>query len=156
MTPDRLAAAEREGMHKYVMFCCNKDISFCTGDASSSFIYSITVITVIEIFLFPEWYMRLYFRCRVFKIHTTISTSSMVLFDEKNVLRRYDSVMDIMREFYDVRLDLYRARKVRIDCICTATLFAELLNKCFVSFSASLPVRHAMKNKHHLHTRFGV
>ena len=42
MTPDRLAAAEREGMHKYVMFCCNKDISFCTGDASSSFIYSIS------------------------------------------------------------------------------------------------------------------
>ena len=66
----------------------------------------------------------------------------MVLFDEKNVLRRYDSVMDIMREFYDVRLDLYRARKVRIDCICTATLY-----KCFVSFSASLRVRHAMKNK---------
>ena len=28
MTPEMLAAAERDGMHKYVMFCCTKDINF--------------------------------------------------------------------------------------------------------------------------------
>ena len=65
MTPEKLAAAEREGLHKF------------------------------------------------FKIQTTITTTSMVLFDDKNVLRRFDSVMDILREFYDARLDLYEARKVR-------------------------------------------
>ena len=39
----------------------------------------------------------------------------MMLYDAKNVLRRYDSVIDIMREFYDIRLHMYGARKVRIN-----------------------------------------
>lgn len=39
-----------------------------------------------------------------FKLQTTFTTSSMVLFDANGCLRRYDDVTDIMREFFDLRL----------------------------------------------------
>ena len=38
-----------------------------------------------------------------FKLQTTLSTSSMVLFDDKGALKKYENVMDILREFYDLR-----------------------------------------------------
>lgn len=46
-----------------------------------------------------------------FKLQTTISTSSMVLFDAKGCLRKYGGVLDIMREFYHLRLEFYGKRK---------------------------------------------
>jgi len=46
-----------------------------------------------------------------FKLQTTLSTSSMVLFDDKGALKKYENVMDILREFYDLRLQYYQKRK---------------------------------------------
>ncbi|UYV70510.1 TOP2B [Cordylochernes scorpioides] len=48
---------------------------------------------------------------KFFKLQSTTSTSSMVLFDSKGVLRRYDNPLDILREFYEVRLEFYKKRK---------------------------------------------
>ncbi|XP_074594047.1 DNA topoisomerase 2-alpha-like [Brevipalpus obovatus] len=48
---------------------------------------------------------------KYFKLQTTLSTSSMVLFDSKGCLRRFDSPDDILKEFFEVRLDFYNRRK---------------------------------------------
>ncbi|OTF78523.1 hypothetical protein BLA29_004925, partial [Euroglyphus maynei] len=42
-----------------------------------------------------------------FKLQTSMATSSMVLFDKNGVIRRYESSLDILREFFPVRLDFY-------------------------------------------------
>jgi len=46
-----------------------------------------------------------------FKLQTTMSTSSMVLFDHLGCLRKYENVMEIMKEFFDLRLTMYGKRK---------------------------------------------
>lgn len=46
-----------------------------------------------------------------FKLQTTISTNSMVLFDHNGCLKRYDDVSEIMQEFFDLRLIYYDKRK---------------------------------------------
>ena len=38
-----------------------------------------------------------------FKLQTTMSTSSMVLFDDKGALTKYENVMEILKQFYDLR-----------------------------------------------------
>lgn len=38
-----------------------------------------------------------------FKLQTTFTTSSMVLFDANGCMRRYDDVADIMKEFFELR-----------------------------------------------------
>lgn len=48
---------------------------------------------------------------KFFKLQKTMSLNSMVLFDHNGCLRRYDSVNDILKEFYDVRSRLYQKRK---------------------------------------------
>ncbi|KAK7026445.1 DNA topoisomerase 2-beta, partial [Halocaridina rubra] len=48
---------------------------------------------------------------KVFKLQTSLATSSMVLFDHNGVLRRYETVEDILREFFDIRLKFYFKRK---------------------------------------------
>jgi len=48
---------------------------------------------------------------KMFKLQTTYTTTSMVLYDSKGCLRMYYSVEDILREFYTVRLDFYGRRK---------------------------------------------
>ena len=48
---------------------------------------------------------------KYFKLQTTFTTNSMVLFDSKGCLRRYESPEEILKEFYDVRLDYYDKRK---------------------------------------------
>ncbi|PAA94319.1 hypothetical protein BOX15_Mlig014497g1, partial [Macrostomum lignano] len=48
---------------------------------------------------------------KYFKLQNTFSTSSMVLFDRNCCLKRYDSVLDILREFYSLRLEWYEKRK---------------------------------------------
>ncbi|XP_068236454.1 DNA topoisomerase 2-alpha isoform X2 [Palaemon carinicauda] len=48
---------------------------------------------------------------KVFKLQSSLGTSSMVLFDSNGVLRRYDTVEDILREFYELRLKYYVKRK---------------------------------------------
>lgn len=47
----------------------------------------------------------------MFKLQTTMSTSSMVLFDHLGCLKRYDTVDEILKEFYKVRIDMYEKRK---------------------------------------------
>jgi len=47
----------------------------------------------------------------VFKLQETFSTTNMVMFDDKGCLRKFDSVMHILKEFYEVRLKMYEKRK---------------------------------------------
>ena len=46
-----------------------------------------------------------------FKLQTTMSTTSMVLFDSFGCLRKYETAEEIMKEFYDLRLKMYDKRK---------------------------------------------
>ena len=46
-----------------------------------------------------------------FKLESSLSTSNLVLFDHNGCLKKYPGVTEILREFYDVRLDIYRKRK---------------------------------------------
>jgi DNA topoisomerase-2 len=48
---------------------------------------------------------------KFFKIQKTISLNNMVLFDSKGVLKRYDSPLEILKEFYQVRYYYYEKRK---------------------------------------------
>ncbi|XP_066940662.1 DNA topoisomerase 2-alpha isoform X2 [Macrobrachium rosenbergii] len=48
---------------------------------------------------------------KVFKLQGSLGTTSMVMFDHNGVLRKYDSVEDIMREFFELRLKFYGKRK---------------------------------------------
>lgn len=48
---------------------------------------------------------------KTFKLQTSLSTTGMVLFDHLGALRKYDSPQDILKEFYEVRYDLYKRRK---------------------------------------------
>ncbi|KAJ9575916.1 hypothetical protein L9F63_007228, partial [Diploptera punctata] len=63
MNPDKLRAAEAEGLHKF------------------------------------------------FKLQTTISLSSMCVFDDNGCMRKFESVEEILREYYKVRLEYYNKRK---------------------------------------------
>lgn len=49
---------------------------------------------------------------KVFKLHTTLSLSNLVLFDSNGVIKIYSSVGQIMEEFYKLRLDYYQKQKV--------------------------------------------
>merc|ERR1712002_878807 len=46
-----------------------------------------------------------------FKLQTTMSTTSMVLFDHLGCLRKFENVGEILREFYTLRLEYYAKRK---------------------------------------------
>ena len=46
-----------------------------------------------------------------FKLQSTTSTSSMVLFDHLGCLRKYENVRDILKEFFTLRLEYYGRRK---------------------------------------------
>lgn len=57
---------------------------------------------------------------RLFKLQTTLTTTSMVLFDANGCLKKYESVEDILREFYDVRLRFYQKRKNYLEGVLQA------------------------------------
>ena len=46
-----------------------------------------------------------------FKLQSTMSTSSMVLFDHLGCLKKYEDVTEILREFFTLRLEFYGKRK---------------------------------------------
>ena len=46
-----------------------------------------------------------------FKLQTTISTSNMYLFDHMGCIKKYENVVDILKEFFDLRLVMYDKRK---------------------------------------------
>ncbi|XP_055952312.1 DNA topoisomerase 2-alpha-like [Argiope bruennichi] len=48
---------------------------------------------------------------KTFKLQTSISLSSMVLFDHLGALRKYENPEHILKEFYEVRFVLYEKRK---------------------------------------------
>eukprot|EP00835_Amoeboradix_gromovi_P000945 NODE_36_length_31474_cov_0.342438.p1 type:complete len:1203 gc:universal NODE_36_length_31474_cov_0.342438:25140-21532(-) len=54
------------------------------------------------------------------KLTSTISTSNLVCFDKDNKIHRYNTVSDILKEFYAVRYAMYRKRK---------TLMLQLMSK---------------------------
>ena len=47
-----------------------------------------------------------------FKLTTTMATSNMVAFDGQGRIQRYETPLDIMEEFYHIRLKFYEKRKV--------------------------------------------
>ncbi|KFQ28076.1 DNA topoisomerase 2-alpha, partial [Merops nubicus] len=48
---------------------------------------------------------------KVFKLQTSLTCNSMVLFDHVGFLKKYDSPQDILREFFELRLRYYSLRK---------------------------------------------
>ncbi|KAL2917037.1 DNA topoisomerase 2 [Polyrhizophydium stewartii] len=46
-----------------------------------------------------------------FRLSTTISMSNLVCFDSEGRIKKYSSVHDIVRDFYDLRLTFYQKRK---------------------------------------------
>ena len=46
-----------------------------------------------------------------FKLESSLNTSNLVLFDRDGCLKKYSNVMEILKEFFEVRLDIYRKRK---------------------------------------------
>ncbi|XP_070584241.1 DNA topoisomerase 2-beta isoform X3 [Erythrolamprus reginae] len=48
---------------------------------------------------------------KVFKLQTSLTCNSMVLFDHMGCLKKYETVQDILKEFFDLRLNYYGLRK---------------------------------------------
>lgn len=48
---------------------------------------------------------------RVFKLTSSLSTNQMHAFDQNNCLRRFPTTMDVLKEFYKLRLEYYARRK---------------------------------------------
>ncbi|KAF7488976.1 DNA topoisomerase 2-beta [Sarcoptes scabiei] len=57
---------------------------------------------------------------KTFKIQTSLSTTSMVLFDHNGCLKRYETPEEILQEFYPVRLEYYIKRKAYYEGILEA------------------------------------
>ena len=48
---------------------------------------------------------------KTFKLYTTASTSNMHLFDAEDKLKKYDNVTQIIDDYYETRIQLYKTRK---------------------------------------------
>merc|ERR1719189_1774367 len=46
-----------------------------------------------------------------FKLQTTITTSSMVLFDKNGCMKKYNDACEILKDFYELRFEYYGKRK---------------------------------------------
>ncbi|KAG7209142.1 hypothetical protein KM043_015285 [Ampulex compressa] len=57
---------------------------------------------------------------KAFKLQTTTAITSMCAFDENQCLQKYDSVMQILKGFYKVRLEMYHKRKDYLEGILQA------------------------------------
>jgi DNA topoisomerase-2 len=51
-----------------------------------------------------------------FKLTTSLATTNLVAFDAQGRIHRYETVLDIMEEFYHIRLKYYDMRKVSFGC----------------------------------------
>ena len=69
-----------------------------------------------------------------FKLQTTMSTTSMFLFDETGVLRKFESVGHILKNFYNLRLEYYAKRKAYLEGLLGAAKLSNqsrfILEKC--------------------------
>ena len=54
------------------------------------------------------------------KLQTTISTTSMVLFDRNGCIKTYETVQDILEGFFQLRVDFYGKRKAYMENMMTA------------------------------------
>jgi DNA topoisomerase II len=52
---------------------------------------------------------------KFFKLQKPLSLNSMVMFDHSGVLRRYETVDEILKEFYTVRVEMYVKRKAYME-----------------------------------------
>ncbi|KAG4072540.1 hypothetical protein HA402_004629 [Bradysia odoriphaga] len=57
---------------------------------------------------------------RIFKLSSSMSTNCMHGFDHNNCLRKYDKANDILREFFDLRVEYYAKRKEYLEGMLTA------------------------------------
>lgn len=48
---------------------------------------------------------------KVFKLQSIVNTSSMCAFDEYGCLKKYESVMTVLQDFYTLRMKMYQKRK---------------------------------------------
>ncbi|XP_039593428.1 DNA topoisomerase 2-beta [Polypterus senegalus] len=48
---------------------------------------------------------------KVFKLQSSLTCNSMVLFDHMGCLKKYETVQDILKEFFELRLHYYKLRK---------------------------------------------
>lgn len=62
-----------------------------------------------------------------FKLSRSMATSNLVAFDAMGRINKYATVLDIMEEFYLIRLKFYELRKVRITA---SGIFSMLTNNC--------------------------
>ena len=51
---------------------------------------------------------------KVLRLYTTMSTSNMHLFNAKDQLKKYNSVSDIIDDYFEVRLELFQTRKTHL------------------------------------------
>ena len=65
---------------------------------------------------------------KLLKLSTTVSTTNMHLFDSKCRLHKYESVHEIINDFYYVRYELYEKRKQHLLDLCEKKLI-KLTNK---------------------------
>lgn len=56
----------------------------------------------------------------VVRLPYTLLSLYQVLFDRNGCIKRYNNTLDIMREFYEVRLDLYQKRKAYLEGMLSA------------------------------------
>ena len=49
---------------------------------------------------------------KLFKLTSKINTGNMVLYNEKGYLKKYNNVSDILKNYFKVRLELYKKRKL--------------------------------------------
>ncbi|XP_046912268.2 DNA topoisomerase 2-alpha [Dermatophagoides farinae] len=57
-----------------------------------------------------------------FKLQTSLSISSMILFDQNGDIQKYESPLDILREFFTIRMDFYVRRKKYYEAMFEAEL----------------------------------
>ena len=57
-----------------------------------------------------------------FKLTSKISITNMMLFDSTGTIKKYDGPEDIVKEFFDVRLELYKKRKAHLLKVAEAEL----------------------------------
>ncbi|KNC79788.1 hypothetical protein SARC_07829 [Sphaeroforma arctica JP610] len=63
-----------------------------------------------------------------FKLLSTVGTSNMVLFDERGGIKKYATPLEILKDFYDLRLNYYHKRKAYLADMLTDD-FDKLDNK---------------------------
>ena len=65
---------------------------------------------------------------KVFKLTSSLATSNMMCFDSNNKLAKYDSPEDILKEFYQIRLNFYVERRVSYNFCFLAYIYMHIFS----------------------------